>query len=63
MQRDYAWETCAGASDTGCVGVIDGRKSLIMFTLFHLNCQQKIFYLHLSERKMYLHLCHRINCQ
>ncbi|KAG1726875.1 pol II transcription elongation factor [Suillus paluster] len=26
IQQDYAWETCAGANDTGCVGVIDGQK-------------------------------------
>jgi hypothetical protein len=34
IQRDYAWETCAGANDTGCVGIIDARKFLFPFTLF-----------------------------
>ncbi|KAG1835906.1 pol II transcription elongation factor [Suillus subalutaceus] len=29
IQHDYAWETCAGANDTGCVGVIDGQKILL----------------------------------
>ncbi|KAH7928721.1 IkappaB kinase complex, IKAP component [Leucogyrophana mollusca] len=29
IQRTYAWETCAGASDTGCVGVVDGEKVLL----------------------------------
>ncbi|KAG1812305.1 pol II transcription elongation factor [Suillus variegatus] len=27
--EDYTWETCAGAKDTGCVGVIDGQKILL----------------------------------
>ncbi|KAG1738258.1 pol II transcription elongation factor [Suillus lakei] len=29
IQQDYAWETCAGANSTGCVGVIDGQKILL----------------------------------
>ncbi|KAG1767483.1 pol II transcription elongation factor [Suillus placidus] len=29
IQQDYTWETCAGANDTGCVGVIDGQKILL----------------------------------
>ncbi|KAG0700203.1 pol II transcription elongation factor [Suillus ampliporus] len=29
IQQDYAWETCAGANDTGCVGVIDGQTILL----------------------------------
>ncbi|KAG2050912.1 pol II transcription elongation factor [Suillus hirtellus] len=29
IQQDYTWETCAGAEDTGCVGVIDGQKILL----------------------------------
>jgi elongator complex protein 1 len=29
IQHDFAWETCAGANDTGCVGVIDGQKILL----------------------------------
>lgn len=29
IQQDYVWETCAGANDTGCVGVIDGQKILL----------------------------------
>ncbi|KAG1866975.1 pol II transcription elongation factor [Suillus tomentosus] len=29
IQQDYTWETCAGAKDTGCVGVIDGQKILL----------------------------------
>ncbi|KAL4071351.1 IKI3 family-domain-containing protein [Scleroderma yunnanense] len=27
--RTYAWETCAGAHDTGCVGVVDGEHVLL----------------------------------
>ncbi|KAH7910038.1 pol II transcription elongation factor [Hygrophoropsis aurantiaca] len=32
IQRTYAWETCAGADDTGCVGVVDGDN--VLLTLF-----------------------------
>ncbi|KAI5988054.1 pol II transcription elongation factor [Pisolithus albus] len=27
--RTFAWDTCAGASDTGCVGVVDGDHVLL----------------------------------
>ncbi|KAI6112013.1 pol II transcription elongation factor [Pisolithus croceorrhizus] len=27
--RTFAWDTCAGASDTGCVGVVDGDHILL----------------------------------